>query len=449
MHSIHKIVATFVLVALLAGSTGARALAAPAADTAQPPTQLTLGCDQAGCTAQAALPGVPGLIKTGAGALLSFLKNQANSPLGDASITLGDDLVIRLPAGEVRLPNAQVTLDLGQDNRVERLHGTAEVPFPSFGALEDVTVLAPTVAEVGLDSGAHLRHLDAPLRDDRQYLFFTFGSGLAVAAKGRGATSPFELSVPAGQNATLVVDTQEPMVYLAGNVTVTHDDQIALVGKLLEPIQTLNALPKSLPLRQRTQLAVSGQLGKQPEDRAFEIGAAHAVDAGVIGDWLGVEVRPLAVQGLLTVTRDGLLLQGVAGSSIAPDVLLDADARLDAFIPFSGELEDAYLLVQAHADVPVAKMTADATAKVTWPLDVETTSHVVRQGVEHAAARQSTELPAARPGVKQTLASAGEWAAASLHRAGDWAAGGGQWLARTTAAGAAAVAELASKADAK
>ncbi len=76
MHSIHKIVATFVLVALLAGSTGARALAAPAADTAQPPTQLTLGCDQAGCTAQAALPGVPGLIKTGAGALLSFLKSS-------------------------------------------------------------------------------------------------------------------------------------------------------------------------------------------------------------------------------------------------------------------------------------------------------------------------------------------------------------------------------------
>ena len=441
MHSTYKLVSIFILITLLSGATGASALAAPPADTTQPPNTLTLQCDQAGCTAQATLPGVPGLIKTGVGLLLSLVQEQQNATPGTTRVTLDDDLVVSLPAGQVRLPNANLALELDTDNRVKRLHGAAEVPFPSLGALADVTVLKPAMAEVGLEKGSALSHLNAPLDDDRQYLFFTFRSGFDVSAKAPGAANPFGLSVPAGQTATLVVDTQEPMVYLAGNVTVTHDEQIALVGKLLEPVQSLGALPQALPLRQRTQVALSGQLGMEPDHRTIEVGVAHAVDAGVIADWLDVDLRPLAVEGLLTVTHDGLLLQGVVSSSIAPDLLLDATTRLDAFIPFSGELEDAYLFVQAHAGVPVAKVTADATAKVTWPLAVETTAQVVKEPSVGMASR-AAEQHESRPAVMQALAVAGDWASEGLLHAGDAAAAGGAWLARTATAGAQTVADL-------
>lgn len=447
MHTIQKIASALLLVTMLATATGASALAAPSAETAHPPRQLTLQCDQTGCTAQTELPGMPGLIKTGVGLLLSLVQDQPSHPLGAAKISLDEDLVITLPAGDVTLPKANLDLELDENNRVKRLHGTAEVPFPSLGALANVQVRTPALAEVGLDTGKNLSHLHADLDEEHHYLFFSFRSGFDVSAKPRDTASPFELSVPAGQNATLMIDTEEPKVYLAGNVTVAHDGQLALVGKLIEPIQSLDALPHALPIRQRTQLAVASEFGKEPVDRAVEISAAHAVDAGIVGDWLGVEVKPLAVEGHLTVTRDGLLLQGVVSSSIAPDVILDANARLDAFIPFSGELEDAYLLVQAQADVPVAKITADATAKVSWPLDVETTAHVVRQPRSDDTSKPAGDTrPAKTPAVKQALASAGEWATHNFQHAGDAAARGGKWLART----AAAVADLLpSKTDAQ
>ena len=75
----------------------------------------------------------------------------------------------------------------------------AEVPFPSFGVLNDVAVTTPAQAEVGLDIGKNLSYLNAPLEAERRYLFFTIGSGFDVAAKTDTATKQFEISVPAGQ----------------------------------------------------------------------------------------------------------------------------------------------------------------------------------------------------------------------------------------------------------
>ena len=138
----------------------------------------------------------------------------------------------------------------------------------------------------------------------------------------------------------------------------------------------MGVIPQALPSLssgQRTQLAASAQFGKQPEDQQVSVGAAHTVDAGIIGQWLGVDVQPLAVEGLLTLICEGMTLNGVANSSIAPDLILDADAQVDAFIPFGDNPEDAYVLIQARAAVPVAEITADATAKVSWPLNVEAT----------------------------------------------------------------------------
>ena len=103
-----------------------------------------------------------------------------------------------------------------------------------------------------------------------------------------------------------------------------------------------------------------------------------------------MDVQPLAVEGLLTVTREGMTLNGMASSNIAPDLILDAGVQVDAFIPFGDNPEDASVLIQAQAAVPVAKITADATAKVTWPLDVEATAHVLRPSSDDNVGSQAT-----------------------------------------------------------
>ncbi len=440
MHFVRKMVAVGLAVIVLTSGTGAIALAAPPADTSNPPGRYSVRCDEGSCTVKTSLPGMSELAKAGAGAVLSAIQRQPNALPAGASVSIDDDLEIKLPVGELKLLNARISLDLGPDKQIERLHGTAEVPFPSFGVLNDVAVNTPAQAEVGLDIGKNLSYLNAPLEAERRYLFFTIGSGFDVAAKTNTATKQFEISVPAGQGATLVIDTQEPLVYLAGNFTISHDAPIALVGKLLEPVQSLSAIPQALPLRQRTQLAASAQFGKQSEDQQVSVGAAHTVDAGIIGEWLGVDVQPLAVEGLLTVTREGMTLNGVASSSIAPDLILDADAQVDAFIPFGNNLEDAYVLVQARAAVPVAKITADATAKVTWPLDVEATAHVLTPSSNDSETGLTTKDDSdAIPTVKQTLATAGEWAAKNVHNAGDAAARGSKWFVSKVGAGYATI----------
>lgn len=39
--------------------------------------------------------------------------------------------------GKVTLPEADLALTLGEDGKIEQLHGTAQAPFPSFGLLGD------------------------------------------------------------------------------------------------------------------------------------------------------------------------------------------------------------------------------------------------------------------------------------------------------------------------
>ncbi len=93
-------------------------------------------------------------------------------------------------------------------------------------------MVQPALAEVGLDTGSHLSHLAAPLDPERQYLFFNITSGMDVAGTVAATGDTLSLSAPAGQALTLVIDTEEPLVYLAGNVTVNTSAELLLAGPL-------------------------------------------------------------------------------------------------------------------------------------------------------------------------------------------------------------------------
>ena len=100
------------------------------------------------------------------------------------------------------------------------------------------------------------------------------------------------------------------------------------------------------------------------------------------------------------------------------------------------------MLIQAQAAVPVAQIMADATAKVTWPLDVEATAHVLRPASDDSPTSPATEDGSELlPTIKQTLSTAGDWAAKTVRIAGDAAARGSKWIASSVGAGYATISQ--------
>ena len=72
------------------------------------------------------------LAKAGAGAVLSAIHVEPNALPAGASVSIDDDLEIKLPVGELKLLNARISLDLGPDKQIERLHGTGRGSFSFF-----------------------------------------------------------------------------------------------------------------------------------------------------------------------------------------------------------------------------------------------------------------------------------------------------------------------------
>ena len=176
----------------------------------------------------------------------------------EASFAVSKDLTLSMPWGDLTLTNVELQAELGKDGSVERLRGTADMPFPAFGVFDDVRVVTPARADVGLELGRNLAGLDLALAPDRQYVFFDVDTAFGMAARAPGKSSEFGFAMAPGQHLTLVIDTVEPIAYLDGQLTLSLDDQIALLGGILEDTAIGPYVPDSLPMRERTQFDVSG-----------------------------------------------------------------------------------------------------------------------------------------------------------------------------------------------
>jgi hypothetical protein len=420
MRFTQKLIPAILSAALLVSATGDAAWA----DTTspQPPS---LRCADGACTVQLPLDGLSPLAKAGAALGLTALQSQTDALPAGTRLAIDDQLTLTLPLGEITLPKAQLDIEMGPDNQIARLHGVVETPFPTLGVLSDVRMVQPARAEVGLDSGANLSRLAAPLDPDRQYLFFNISSGMDMAGKVAATGDMLSLSAPAGQALTLVIDTEEPLVYLAGNVTVNTSGELLLAGPLQELAQQSELIPDGLPLRQRTQITVSGLAGKNA-DEYLNLGGSWSVGAGALGRWLGVEATPLAVEGLLTLSADGLLLDGVVRSSIEPDKVLDSSAQLTAFIPFKGGVEDAFVETQAAVAIPLAKVDVDGSAR----LDLATAGDAAtRFAATTANALPKIDTRPAAAALQGALAAVRQQAASGAQTAQKLASRSGAWLA--------------------
>ena len=342
---------------------------AVSADRVQPADleEYGVSCDKDVCTVNVSLDrlGISPIAKLGASFAIELAQDNLNFLPDKAGIEIEDDLTLKLPIGDLALVDTDLTLVLDENGQVQRLRGTAQVPFPSIGVLENVDLDSPLRADLGLEMGENLAHLQAPLDPNRQYLFLDFNSGFVAESNHRldGEDHQVRLSVPRGQHATLIIDPREPYAYLAGNVSVSVDDQIAFVGDMIDLAGVETLMPDGLPVRQRIGMQVTSSVGKGAEP-FFQAGGAYSIDAGMVGNLIGVELRPLATQGLVTLDRSGIVLDAVAESQIAPQTLFDGRTTAQIFLPFDTDIRSAYAQFDAEALLPFVGTSAEAMARI-------------------------------------------------------------------------------------
>ncbi len=355
MNSSRRVVLIVLLVAALSAVAVSPAAAAPAGQGTGP-NLPALSCESGTCELTGSAGGLLGILRD-AHLSLKQLPAQGMTESGSqATLDLQKDVTLSLPVGEITLTNARLQLELGADGKVRRLNGSADMPFPTFGLLDNVHVVAPARASVGLDLGKNLPDTGFEPVPDRPYLFFSANTFMNLTGRTAGQQDDFSLAFTPGQRLTLVVDTVEPVAYLNGHVTLSITDQIALLGGILESTPLGPYVPDTLPLRERTQYGLSGKFSKDLAKSQLTLRGAYLLDAGFLPAQLGVDARLVDVLGELTLTRNGALVDGVLKSSIQPDKVFDSRVEVKTFIPFDETAGPGYASVDAMAKAPAVRL---------------------------------------------------------------------------------------------
>lgn len=388
---------------------------------------------------------VPYIARIGAPFLVEVLQDNVKILPQGTGIEITDNIVLKMPVGDISVLDADLTVELGEARDVQRLRGTARVPFPAIGLLENVEVDSPALADLGLEWGKNLAYLGAPLIPDRQYLFLNFGTGLDFnvdVPTQSGESRAISFSVPKGQNATLILDPNEPFVYVAGNIMLSDSDQIAFLGDLLNMEAAGLAIGDGLPIRQRTNLHVAGTFTDEWQDTSLHFQGGYAVDSGMLGNWVGLEVTPIAVQGVVTLEDAGLMLAGNLRSEIQPEMLFNSELEARLFVPFPGGVENAYVQFGGNAAVPVARLSTDGRVRLDSSLALAIDSSLSTPFGELSRERvASLPMPVVAP-VVSNLAGGVVDSAVGGYRSVQGAAGNGyDWLVDGAGTGANAIAD--------
>lgn len=213
---------------------------------------------------------------------VTFRTLQSNVTRLEHGFSLVGTVMIDAPNNEhITLLEAKVSLDYDakKGTGLQSFNGSVRLPFPNLGFMQDVSVNDPVYASVGYDSGKNLTQVDAPLKDDRKYLYFTFSTGFEAKL------GDMTVSAPANQSVTMTLDVSDPAFFLK-----------ASLGGLMGPVDEASvgfSLGGHLPFTPETTWGIS-------EDAASFDG--HL--------WLGGKVNlndvklPIAIGGKTVVDVD-------------------------------------------------------------------------------------------------------------------------------------------------
>ncbi len=215
---------------------------------------------------------VPVVLRT----LASNVTNLKNgfSLAGTVMIDVPNDEHITLLAAKVSLE-----YDSAKGTGLQSFNGSVQVPFPSVGFMKGVTVGDPLYASVGYDLGKNLTRVDAPLKDERKYLYFTFSAGFDAQL------GDLSVSGAANQSVTMTLDPSDPSFFLK-----------ASLGGLMGPVDEASV-----------GFSIGGHLPFVPE-HTWGISKEAATFDGHI--WIGGKVNlndvklPLAIGGQTVVDVD-------------------------------------------------------------------------------------------------------------------------------------------------
>jgi hypothetical protein len=355
MKLLKKVIPVALIVTALSAAVVSPAAAAPPAPA--------LRCVDSVCQLEGEAEGLLRLLTEGANLALSQVPLEKTADGGSqASLNVNKDFTLSLPIGDVTLSNANLEVEVDENGAIRRLNGTADMPFPTFGLLDDVRVVTPAQANVGLDLGKNLPETEFELVPDRPYLYFEADTAMDVTGRTAGRAGEFGLSFVPGQRASIIIDTEEAVAYLDGHVTLAGVDQIAVLGGLLESTPVAEYVPNALPLRERTQFGLTGKFSKDITEGWIKLSGAYLLDGGVLPARLGIEAEPVNLLGELTISRDGVLVDGVLKSALEPETIFNGGARVVTLIPFTKEAGAGYAGIDASVDAPAIKLGVAAGA---------------------------------------------------------------------------------------
>lgn len=342
-----------VLAAPITAPTTTALLTEPLAD----PTAYGVQCSEGVCTLRIKDAGiaVPGVVAAGASLLFTFLQDQIRLLPEGAGLQITDDVTIQTPMGQLALFDTDMIVQLAADQTIERLRGTAQIPWPSFGGATDGVEHALAVADIGLEPGKYLSYLNLPLAADQSYFYLRLGAGLQTDATGapqRTVLHAINTPVTRGQYLTLLIDPQKLDLLLDGNLTIALLDDWLQVNQFLTD-QT--GLPFELA-SEAVNFHVSGLISSDLAASYLELDGLYTLEKQFIRNWFQTDASPLAVTGSLRINREGLLFNGLTRSSVLPDRLFDGEMRVEAFLPMNGNLWNAYIATATQANAPLWMM---------------------------------------------------------------------------------------------
>ncbi|MCO6451932.1 MAG: hypothetical protein J5I90_14210 [Caldilineales bacterium] len=333
------------------------------ASAAALPDEYDVSCREGVCQLAVSLDEVAPILKLGAGLVLNAAQDKLEFLPDGAGVTVSDDLTLSLPVGDIELLDADLNLKLDADGQLQSIRGAAQAPFPTLGLFDDSEITTPALAEVGFDRGSNLQRFEAPLLPDHHYLFFNIGSDFAAHTRSGDSSQKFRLTAPEGQSASLIIDVDEPFMYLTGDLSIDVDGELSLLQQALVGGATPFSL-QMLPVGQQAALQLDGALGADLQRSYLQIGGGYAVDGGLIGDKLGLDVTPLAVEGVLAISSEGMQVDGVLQSKFQPESLFDGEVAIQARLPFNRPIVESYAQIDGSLSVPVARIQGDVSARV-------------------------------------------------------------------------------------
>lgn len=118
---------------------------------------------------------------------------------GDRQITLLEAIV-------------EVEYDATQGEGLQSFHGSCRVPFPDIGFMQGVELGDLAIAAVGWDFGKNIENVDAPIKADRKYFYFTFSAGFEAKL------NQMTVSTPVNQSVTMTLDPSDPAFFLRASL---------------------------------------------------------------------------------------------------------------------------------------------------------------------------------------------------------------------------------------